>query len=179
MPKMYVVSQDTLDFMLNDGIDLRGLTTPNSIVPLLSANDLAECEIATSQFPYHFDKVLDIEIMPAPTTTLRGSEDAVQYERILSRVQSRRETTLLAQQASDSQGEMWNGYIYTLHPVDDHLWVVGAQRHSQEGNDPQRLGLQKNQAFFDSMIAQSLHLLPFETVSSTNLLAYYLKSLSE
>lgn len=179
MPKLHVVSQDTLDHMIAEGIDLRGLESPKDIVSLLSAADVAESVVARLKFTYSFDAVLNIGVASPLSTVLKDSEDTEQYERFLSRVESRVETTLLADKASASQGEMWNGYIYTLHPVDDTLWVVGAQRCSQTCDDPQRLGLQKNQAFFDSVIAQSLHQLPFETVSSTNLFAYYLKSISE
>lgn len=179
MPKLHVVAQDTLDHLLREGVDLRVLASPKDIVATLSASDVANCVVAHRHFPYTFDSVLSIEVSSDLYQTLNAGDDAEQYERFLSRVESRVETTLLAQQASASQGEMWDYYIYTLHPVDDNLWVVGAQRCSQEGDDLQRLGLKKNQAFFDSMIAQSLHLLPFETVSSTNLFAYYLKSISE
>jgi hypothetical protein len=179
MPKFHVVSQETLDHMIEDGIDFRALEAPKDIVSLLSANDLAESVIAHSEFHYPFDKALDITIMPNVIDCLKGQDAVEQYERLLSRVMTRVETTLLADRASLVKSEMCNTYIYTLHPVDDNLWVVGAQRHSQETNDPQRLGLKKNHAFFDALIAQSLHLLPFETVSSTNLLAYYLRSISE
>jgi hypothetical protein len=153
-----------------EGISLKVLGDIDQMARLLSAHDMADIHLALQGFSFSFDSELQIELAQSPLTRLSASET---HESVHYRVNERVQSQTLRQQA---EGKNFTP-VYTLNPVDENLWVAVQQRLHNQTADPSQLLLSSNQAFFDDLIAQALHCLPFEQVCKTNLFTYYLGTL--
>lgn len=171
MPQVLVISDDTYQSLKEEGISLQALRNINRMVEVLSADDLADIVLGLESFPFSFDSDLDFQLCPSPLKQLL--EDETLYDRVKQRV----ETLKLQYETDFVKGDTGITPVYSLKVVDEAFWVVVWQRSRHEEGDPEKRQLSYNRAFFERMMAQVLHTLPFERVSQTNLLTYYLKSL--
>lgn len=171
MIKLQVVPQDVLEMMQAEGIPLTIFHNINDVVQNLSVHDMADIHTATVGFPYTFDPVLDIRLVASPTVQMASDDEC--DENIRYRVEER-----IASRVFKNQAQAGLPTKYTLNPVDENLWVVVQQRLHGQASDPNLKESSTNQVFFESLIAQVLHILPFEKVCTTNLFSQYLLSLN-
>jgi hypothetical protein len=178
MPSLLVIPAAVYSTLQDSGLGLSKLKDFNYMEKNMSASDLADIHVAQLKFPFTFSPELGIVMAQSPLDQLaiRLSEegpDAQLHQDLYYRVNGRIQTCMLR-----SGGNAANTvYEYSLHAVDENLWVAVQQRLRDEPSDPGRLLLRANSSFFDELIAQALHTLPFERVCSTNLFTYYLGSL--
>jgi len=170
MPKLLVVPQDVVRMMDDEGIPLSTLGDIDRMSDALSAHDMAEIHLAHKAFPFEFDQSLQIEPARSPLVELA---EVKAHEELYHRVNERIQTLKLQDESSTERFTP----VYTLNPVDETLWVVVLQRQGSPEGDPYQALLSANRGFFDSLMAQALHLHPFERVCSTNLFTYYVGAL--
>lgn len=185
MPTLHIVAQEAITFCENEGIALTALTTPNSIVSSLSAHLVAVSEQARFHFAYSFDSCLDLQVPSGPLSQLKQSDaiDTLSSEqrRTVERALERFETLQLKETADlEAAGvkQRTRCDVYTLYPVTNTDWVVGAWRSTCELDHPDSDAVVKNHAFFDALITNSLHSNCLEAVAQTNLFTYYLQSMT-
>ncbi len=170
MPKLLVVPHDVIRMMNDEGIPLSTLGDIDRMSDALSAHDMAEIHLAHKAFPFEFDQSLQITPAQSPLVALA---DIKMHDGLYHRVNERIQTLKLQEESSAERFTP----AYMLNPVDETLWVAVLQRQDSPEGDPYRALLSANRAFFDALMAQALHLHPFERVCSTNLFTYYVGSL--
>ena len=170
MPVLMVIPHDVAVMMKDEGISFSQLGDINYMAEHLSANDIADIHQALSDFPFAFSPELEITLADSPLMQLATDESR---QDLHYRVEGRIESNSLRRGTGAEQ----LAQVFTLNPVEENLWVAVQQRLHKEPGDPSRLLLKSNRGFFDSLIGQALHNMPFERMSSTNLFTYYLGSL--
>jgi hypothetical protein len=165
-----VIPHDVAVMMKEEGISFSRLGDINYIAEHLSAVDIADIHQALSDFPFAFSPELGITLADSPLAALAAEES---LQDLHYRVNGRIETNSM-RRGSDAEKLP---HVFTLNPVEENLWVAVQQRLHKEPGDPSRLLLKSNRGFFDSLIGQALHTMPFERMCSTNLFTYYLGSL--
>lgn len=170
MPVLTVVPQVVYDMMRDEGISLSKLNDVNYIAEYLSAADIADIHQALSDFPFAFSPELGITMADSPLALLAAQDS---HNDLYYRVNGRIENNSIRRESAAEQLPQ----VFTLNPVEENLWVAVQQRLQKEPGDPSRHLLKANRAFFDSMINQAVHTMPFERMCSTNLFTYYLGSL--
>jgi len=170
MVRLLVVPEAIMTMLIREGIPYSILKDVESMSGALSVHDMAEIHMAQKQFPFEFDQSLEIQFARSPLVELaESSESRTLYERLNERIE-----TLTLRESAERESFT---PVYTLYPVDETLWVAVLQRQDSREGDPHRELLSSNHAFFDALMAQTLHLHSFERVCSTNLFTYYLKAL--
>lgn len=184
MPTLHIVDQEAIAFCEKEGIALSALTTPNSIVSSLSAHLVASSELARRHFLFSFDQTLDIKV-PSGVLSQLKYPDAIEtispeHRRTAERAMERLETLSLKEthELEAESVKRTRCDVYTLYPVTNVDWVVGAWRSTCELDHPTSDGVVKNHAFFDALITNSLHSNCLEAVAQTNLFTYYLRSIT-
>lgn len=171
MAKLFVVPSDIAALLEGENRSLALLNDAEQIAQHLSANDIAEIHTATIQFPFEFDRNLDIQLAPSPLHTLMA-QPGEKYQRLIERVQQRLDLAKLT-----TKVEAVETPRYSLNVVDGTLWVAVLQRQCNEEGNLDEMRVSQNQSFFSGLIAQVLHTLPFEAMCASNLFALYLKTL--
>jgi|TARA_B100002019_G_scaffold289204_1_gene304330 hypothetical protein len=178
MLSIVVVTQDVIEHLNSEQRPLSVLFSTNDIVKYLSARDVAECRLAFDHFNLSFDKELELDIKSIAAYALAENDTDIygQNDRFRDRVATCYENLRLKERI-ELDGVKDRCDTYTLYPVNDKQWVIGAQRCVCEVNDPRPHAVNVNHVLFDSMMKQMLHRFSLEKISSTNLFEYYLTSL--
>lgn len=172
MIRLAVLPKSVHDGMQDEGIDLSVLKDPQQALKQLSLHDLALIHRATAAFPFEFDPQLNIVLDTTVHARLVNGEleDDNAAVRLVSLVTSY-ELQDVKHDVDHSMSQ------YRLKPIDEHFWVAVQQRLHTEGRDPNLTLYSSNRAFFESIVSQVTHVMPFETVCKTRLFSNYLKSL--
>jgi len=178
MPALLVIPEDTFVVMREASLNLAGLCDINYMSKHLSASDLADIHIALHEFPFVFSSELGFEKAKSPLDQLaqimnEESKDSIKLQDLYNRVNGRIDSYMLNKSLNADNSV----YQYSLQVINENLWVAVQQRLRDKPSDPSRLLLRANASFFDDMMAQALHSIPFNRVCSTNLFTYYLGSL--
>lgn len=176
MPAIVLATQEVIDHLEREERPLSTLFSPNDIMRYISARDVAESKVAFQFFDLTFDSELGMTFSPLLNTSDLDTDVYGTDTRFIERVNQNYETLLLKER-QETNGVKCRQDIYTLYPVNDEQWVIGVQRHICEEDNPSLQSVKANHALFDSMMKQTLHRLPLEEISSTNLFAYFLSSL--
>lgn len=176
MPAIVLVTQEVITHLERENLPLTTVFNLNDIMVNISARDVAESKLAWQYFDLQFDNSLDMSFsalceLSDDDTDVYGTDT-----RFIERVNQNYESLLLKEQL-ETNGVKSRCDIYTLYPVNDEQWVIGVQRHICEEHNPSLQTVKKNHALFDALVKQTLHRLPLEEISNTNLFAYYLTSL--
>lgn len=171
MTTLHVIPEGIYDQLVSEGVDLSFLYKSECLSTHLSAHDIAQIQLATESFPFKFDPVLQINIAKCEVTEDGDSENSEQnmHYRVgehLTQIRFELQSDKLERDAT-----------YRLKPIDADRWVAVQQRLHVQAGDPQPVT--SNRPFFEKLIAQALHVVPFETVCKTNLFSYYLDSITE
>lgn len=169
MPQLVVVPQEILTVLQGRRQSLDSFKDINYMLKHLSAADMADLVIASNDFAFEFDGLSIIDMEECVRAHIQQTE-ATDLER---RFQTRLDTARL------KYTEQVNNFVpvYQLYCVDETLWVAVQQKQHIDGCDPKRLLLKANSAFFDDLIANTLHTQSFESVCATPLFTHYLNSL--
>lgn len=174
MPKLTIVAEEAIEQLEREGLPLSTLLCPNGIVSSLSARNVALSRLAHNAFELSFDPETGLEVNPPLMTTLDDEmKDA--HARFVQRVQNNFETDLIKER-QETSGVKYRCDTYTLHPVNDEHWVVGARRCITDKHYPGAVGVKPNHEFFDALMMHLLHQVSFKTLSTTNVFEYYLAS---
>ena len=170
MPMLVVVPADVAAVINGRGLNFDLFKDLNCMLKHLSAADVADIVIASNDFPFDLGSVLTINMEQMLQSQILETEE---HEAWSKRYRSRYETAMLQHAAAVDRFVP----AYQLYCVDEALWVAVQQKQHIEEGDPQRLLLKANTAFFDAVLANTLHTQSFESVCSTNLFTLYLESL--
>lgn len=174
MPRLTIVAEEAIDQLNKEGLPLSTLLSPNGIVSSLSARNVALSRLAHAFFDLSFDPETGLTLAPQLLTNLDDEmKDA--HSRFVERVQLNFETDHLKER-QETAGVKYRCDAYTLYPVNDEDWVVGARRCITDKYYPGVIGVKSNHGFFESLMVHLQHHVSFKTLSTTNVFEYYLAS---
>lgn len=176
MTQLLVVPEAVFDQYKADGVQFTRLLDTNYIASVSSINDLAQIDLAMTQFPFVFCPGCDIKLGTSPRASIAIASSLDNLERFKMQdmhnaLEERIET--LALRTADQPKVVSE---YSLYPVDENLWVAVQKSLPITNSDPERYAIVSNRTFFDSMINELLRTRNLSRVASTNLFNYYLMS---
>ena len=174
MPKLTIVAEEAIEQLDREGLPLSTLLCPNGIVSSLSARNVSLSRLAHNFFELDFDPETGLTVNPPLMSTL-DDEMLDAHSRFVQRVQNNFETDLIKER-QETSGVKYRCDTYTLHPVNDKDWVVGARRCITDEHYPGVTGVKPNHSFFDALMTHLLQQVSFEKLSTTNVFEYYLAS---
>lgn len=178
MVQLLVIPEAVYEQYKTDGVQFNRLLDTNYIAcsDVSSVNDLAQIDLALSQFPFVFCPGTNVTLAPSPRVgiALASTEDGENRFRMqdLHNALEERVETISIRLAN--QPTLVSEY--SLYPVDENLWVAVQKSLPITNSDPERLSVISNRTFFDSMINELLRTCKINQVASTNLFNYYLMS---
>lgn len=176
MTQLLVVPEAVFDQYKADGVQFTRLLDTNYIASVSSINDLAQIDMAITQFPFVFCPACGVTLANSPRALIAIAASSDNLERFKMQdmhnaLEERIET--IALRTTEQQTVVSE---YSLYPVDENLWVAVQKSLPITNSNPERFALISNRTFFDSMINELLRTCKLSQIAPTNLFNYYLMS---